>query len=568
MERRTLCAWRAFVLALAMLALGNLSVARGDSAPVVDSHSASIDQAIRDGLELERSQDWAEALTYYEDAVRLFSKSELKSVAGAKLRRRMGVARLHFDLGRRYNDSSFYTELRSLPHATAIALYDEVLQSVETNYVDSPNWNSLLRNGTTGLSIALRDREFRKINDVKPSYEVTRKVIDRIWKIQISRDFRTRDQVSEFVRWASHVVNQQTGVTPTTTILEYACGATSALDIYSTFLTGNELDEVYSQIEGNFVGLGVELKPDNDTLLIDNVISRGPADRAGIRKGDRIVEVDGQATSVISPERAADLLRGDENSYVQVGVLTGEDMRRLYIRRERVEVPSVEDVAIIDDKDEIGYLKISSFQKTTYEDVSNALWSLHKQGMRTLIVDVRGNPGGLLNESVEIADLFIKQGSIVQTRGRSARENSSFRAHETGTWRVPLVVLIDNDSASASEIFAGAIRDHGVGTIVGQRSYGKGSVQGIFPLRTVNAGIKLTTAKFFSPSGRTISGNGVEPEIVVNTITRRVTAKPQDTGAFVEVGEAEATDQILEEGKRAAVQRMMAALQIRAQSGR
>ena len=248
--------------------------------------------------------------------------------------------------------------------------------------------------------------------------------------------------------------------------------------------------------------------------------------------------------------------------------MTGKDLRRLYIRRERVEVPSVEDVAIIDDKDEIGYLKISSFQKTTYEDVSNALWNLHKQGMRTLIVDVRGNPGGLLNESVEIADLFIKQGSIVETRGRSVRENSSFTAHETGTWRVPLVVLIDNDSASASEIFAGAIRDHGVGTVVGERSYGKGSVQGIFPLRTVNAGVKLTTAKFFSPLGRTISGNGVEPEIVVSKITRRMTARPDETGAFVEVDDDGAPDRILEEGKRAAVRRMMAALKTRVQSDR
>ena len=287
MERRILCAWGAFALALALPALGNLSVARADVVPAVEPSSSSIEQAIRDGLELERNQDWAEALTHYEDAMRLFSKAELKSAEGAKLRRRMGVARLHFDLGRRYNDSSFYTELRGLSHATAIELYDEVLLSVETNYVDNPNWNSLLRNGTTGLSIALRDREFQKVNNVKPSYEVARKVIDRIWKTQIARDFRSRQQASDFVRWASRLVSQQTGVNPTTTVLEYACGATSALDIYSTFLTGNELDEVYSQIEGNFVGLGVELKPDDDTLLIDSVISKGPADRAGIRSGDR-----------------------------------------------------------------------------------------------------------------------------------------------------------------------------------------------------------------------------------------------------------------------------------------
>ncbi|MCA9213587.1 MAG: PDZ domain-containing protein [Planctomycetales bacterium] len=563
MERRTLFA----IFVIATAALGNFSIARGDSASFADE-IADIDQIISRGLELEKREDWAEALTHYEDAVRLISKPDLKSSAGNRLRRRLGVARLHFDLERRYNDSSFYQGLRTVSKNRALDLYDELLHSIESNYVDAPNWNALLRNGTTGLSIALRDQTFQKTNQTNLSYDESRRVIDLIWQTQIKRDYQTRRQALDFVRWASDVVAQQTGVPGTASVLEYTCGATSALDTYSTFLTGNELDEVYSQIEGNFVGLGIELKPDADSLLIDNVIAKGPADRAGIKKGDRIVEVDGQATSVVSAERAADMLRGEENTYVQVGVKTGDELRRLYIRRERVEVPSVEDVGIIDKDDEIGYLKISSFQKTTYEDVSNALWALHRQGMRTLIVDVRGNPGGLLDESVEVADLFIKRGVIVETRGRSARENSSYRAHETGTWRVPLVVLIDGDSASASEIFAGAIRDHGVGKVVGERSYGKGSVQGIFQLRTVNAGIKLTTAKFYSPSQRAISGNGVEPDVAVNLAQRHITARPTDDGGFVELDAQAETDMILEAGKKAAVQQMMAALQNREQAGR
>ena len=119
------------------------------------------------------------------------------------------------------------------------------------------------------------------------------------------------------------------------------------------------------------------------------------------------------------------------------------------------------------------------------------LWQLHRQGMRSLIVDVRGNPGGLLTAAVEVADKFLTDGTIVSTRGRSSREDFDYRAHRSGTWRVPLVVLIDRDTASASEIFAGAVRDNGRGTIVGERSYGKGSVQGIFPLTASRAGVRL-----------------------------------------------------------------------------
>ena len=146
--------------------------------------------------------------------------------------------------------------------------------------------------------------------------------------------------------------------------------------------------------------------------------------------------------------------------------------------------------------------------------------------MRSLVIDLRGNPGGLLTAAVEVADKFLEGGSIVSTRGRSPQEDFNYTAHQSGTWRVPLTVLIDYDSASASEIFAAAIRDHHRGTIVGVRSYGKGSVQGIFPLGFASAGVRLTTAKFYSPSLKAISNVGVEPDIVV-----REAAKPVGNGA-------------------------------------
>jgi carboxyl-terminal processing protease len=148
--------------------------------------------------------------------------------------------------------------------------------------------------------------------------------------------------------------------------------------------------------------------------------------------------------------------------------------------------------------------------------------------MRSLIIDLRGNPGGLLTAAVEVADKFVAAGTIVSTRGRSPREDFDYKAHDVGTWQSPLVVLIDGDSASASEIFAGAIRDHRRGTIVGETSYGKGSVQGIFPLNAHKAGLRLTTAKFYSPSGQPISERGVSPDVKVNVQTA---AKPVSDNA-------------------------------------
>ena len=244
------------------------------------------------------------------------------------------------------------------------------------------------------------------------------------------------------------------------------------------------------------------------------MIPRSPAEKAGIRDGDRITAVDGQATQPLSTDEAASLLTGDEGSLVRVTVVSpGQAPRELTVRREHVEVPSLEDVKIVDPATGVAYVRIPAFQKTTAADLEEALWDLHRQGMRSLIIDLRGNPGGLLTASVEVADKFIADGGIVSTRGRSEQENFSYRAHRPGTWRVPLVVLIDGDSASASEIFAGAIQDSGRGKIVGTRSYGKGSVQGIFPLGKSGAGARLTTARFFSPLGHPISNVGITPDI-------------------------------------------------------
>jgi carboxyl-terminal processing protease len=344
--------------------------------------------------------------------------------------------------------------------------------------------------------------------------------------IKFGRPFSTRDRLSKVSvnnRHDAYIVASSTakslrdslGLQAQATAYEFVCGAISALDPYSAFMSSNQFSETMSQIEGNFVGLGVELRTHEDHLEIVSVISGGSAGKGGLVKGDRIIGVDRQSVPEIGADRAADLMRGPEGSFVQITVDRGQGPQTVNLERRRVEIPSVDQVGIVDSQAGVGYIRLTNFQKTTARDFDAALWKLHREGMRSLIVDVRGNPGGLLSASVDVADRFINQGVIVSTRGRNPMEDFTHRANIANTWRLPLVVLVDENSASASEIFAAAIRDHRRGTIVGNQSYGKGSVQGIFPLNVSGGGVRLTTAKFYSPKGNAISEVGVKADVLV-----------------------------------------------------
>ncbi len=393
-----------------------------------------------------------------------------------------------------------------------------------------PDWAALVRRGTAGLEVALGEATFARqagLGAGRPEIDAFRQ---RLVQQMQSQAIGTRQQAIDAVTLAVSLARQQLRLQPTAVILEYACGATGSLDEYSAFLTADQLNDVYSQIEGNFVGLGIELKAQDGALLIVKVITGSPAERAGLRAQDRIVAVGSRTTTDLSTDQAADLLQGAEGTVVELTIQSPNSAaRKLAVRRQHVEVPSIDDVKIADRENGIGYLKLTCFQKTTSRDLDAALWRLNREGMRSLIMDLRGNPGGLLTSSVEVADKFVDEGVIVSTRGRSSLEDYNYTAHKAGTWakeHLPLVVLIDGDSASASEIFAGAIRDHRRGTIVGQRSYGKGSVQGIFPLTAAGAGVRLTTAKFYSPSGAAISKVGVSPDIEVRRVAKATDDAP------------------------------------------
>lgn len=513
---------RVTLLLAATLLVGPLAPAarvRGQDT-AVETAAPQVSEVLERGRRLENERRWSDALLFYEDAV--------KQHPGERdLEFRLDVARIHVDLARRYADSSYLLCVEKLGEPEALSLFSEVLLKVHTHYVQAVEWKKLVLHGALALDIALEDATFLERN-VPAARRAGIEAFRQEMRTQVNR-FRIADRRDAYnsVAYFGRLAQQRLEMRPATAVFEFTCGVLGALDEYSSFLTGSQLDEVFSQIEGNFVGLGVELKAQDRSLLIVNTIPGGPADEGGIRPGDRIVEVSGRSTQDVSTDEAADMLKGEEGSQVDVVVVSADGASRaLRLTRRRVDVPSVENARIVDEELGIGYMRLTSFQKTTSRDVDAALWNLHRQGMRSLILDVRGNPGGLLNASVEVADKFLTDGAIVSTRGRSSGEDYDYRAHTSGTWRLPLIVLIDGDSASASEIFAGAIRDHGRGVLVGQRSYGKGSVQGIFPLQKSLAGVRLTTAKFYSPSGQAISQRGVHPDIVVHQVARPADGRP------------------------------------------
>jgi len=479
-------------------------------------------QALEKGLEMEKERLWRDAVRHYEKESRTYPKN-------TTLYQRLIISRLHYDVNRRYQDESFLASIRELSTSQALDLYSEILANLNTHYVDNVDWKRLMIHGTAALEVALTEEKF--VNRMLANVPA-----ERIEKFRQSIHHKTRDRNTSTrfdlrgtVAYVAELARVELGLSGTATVLEFLGGTVSTLDPYTRLLSPSQLDEMFSNIEGNFVGLGIELKTDGDCLQILSIIPKGPAEEAGILAGERIVRVEKAHTDQVAPDVVADLLRGPESTYVSLTILNKRDQpREMSIQRRRVEVPCVENVRFVNVEERVGYLRLTNFQKTTTRDVERALWDLHKQGMKSLIIDVRGNPGGLLSAAVEVADRFLQSGRIVTTRGRNTRENFDYMAHRANTWSTPLAVLIDNNSASASEIFAGAIADSKRGAIIGETSYGKGSVQGIFRMDAAKFGLCLTTAKFYSPSGRAISRNGVIPTIKVQPTY--IAARPNESG--------------------------------------
>lgn len=282
------------------------------------------------------------------------------------------------------------------------------------------------------------------------------------------------------------------------------------LDENSDYYTKEEFDQLLEEITGDFVGIGVYIKEEDGQIVITETIKNGPAYRAGIKSGDIILAIDGQDIKGLSTREVVELIKGEANTKVKIKIQRGKEKPKEYtLNRENIKVKTVEHNKINKD---IGYIKLSQFSQYSHQEMKDALKELDKQNISSIILDLRGNPGGLLDEAVDISRLFIPEGPIVHVKYRGDNMVTYYSNLKKPKYK--LVVLVDKNSASASEIFAGAVQDRKAGTVIGTPTYGKGTVQQIISLPRGD-GMKLTIAQYLTPNKRNIDGKGITPDIIV-----------------------------------------------------
>ncbi|MDX2104266.1 MAG: S41 family peptidase [Alphaproteobacteria bacterium] len=290
-------------------------------------------------------------------------------------------------------------------------------------------------------------------------------------------------------------------------------GMLSSLDPHSGFLNPRNFRDMQVQTRGEFGGLGIEVTMENGLVKVVSPIDETPAARAGVRPGDFITHLNGEPVMGLTLNEAVERMRGPVNTDLKITIRReGRDPFELTLTRARIQVQSVRSEIL---NNEVGYVRISSFTEQTTAGLERALTRFKDAKVRGVVLDMRNNPGGLLDQAVSVSDAFLERGEIVSTRGRRTDEAQRWNAKVGDlTGGLPVVVLINGGSASASEIVAGALQDHRRAIVMGTKSFGKGSVQTIMPLGNAGA-MRLTTARYYTPSGRSIQQLGIDPDIVV-----------------------------------------------------
>jgi len=303
---------------------------------------------------------------------------------------------------------------------------------------------------------------------------------------------------------------------PTNVLIKGAVrGMVEELDPYSQYLDTEAAKLMKSETKGEFGGLGIRITVKDKFITVITPLPGTPAFKAGILPGDKIIKIDGNSAEGISLLDAVKKLRGKPGSKVKITVARDKKVFDLEITRDRIKIESVPKHRAKMFEHGIGYIKITEFNEKTPDDFRNAYADLEKQGLNGLILDLRNNPGGLLTSAVEVTKEFLNEGElIVYTKGRRPDSNFKFIASKNNHKKIPLVVLVNEGSASGSEIVAGAIKDHGRGILLGEKTFGKGSVQSLITLSD-GSQLRLTTAKYYTPSGVCIHEKGIEPDIVV-----------------------------------------------------
>lgn len=482
------------------------------AAPPEAGHT-KVEILLEEARGLEAEGRWSAALTRYEEAQR--SGGDLPEALEGASR-----CRLQMRVDLRCQSEGTRDFALGLTASRGVALYEELIERIVTSYVDETVLSDLVARGVDNCILAAHNPTFVRTYRAESAVERVKHWDERMAAIRsgLTGHHLTPAEAGVVLQRVLKTNLETLAVPDGALAIEMIHGAVDDLDGYSAFLNPQRLQALRTEIDGEFVGLGIRIALRDGALVVVEPIAGGPAARAGVRAGDRLLAVDGRSTEGLNLSEAARFLRGPDNSAVVIEVRHegAETSVVLTLRRERVVLKSVVDVRRVGAETQVGYLRVASFQKGTPAEVEEALKALEGQGVKGLIVDLRNNPGGVLDASVDVANAFIRHGVVVSTHGRAWGQNWTFRARAEGTHPdYPLVVLVDGMTASASEIVASALQDHRRAVLIGTRTYGKGSVQSLFKLGRGEVGLRLTTAKFYAPSGRCFDGVGLTPDVEV-----------------------------------------------------
>jgi carboxyl-terminal processing protease len=424
-------------------------------------------------------------------------------------------------LVRRHQDASYQDQVLALSLQESLEVYSEILSKLKTDYVDADRVDvaSLYRQGVEELRLALADDGFRQnhLPDAqRTAVQVFQEELVLLW---VNKPVRRLEDALAQVKEVAFAANQALGLRPTLVVSEFACGACNALDEYTYFLTPGQYRDLNACWRGEIVGIGIDVAVDNQRqLTIGQVLPDSPAQAEGLKVHDRVLKIGDKPAANLPVETAHELLKGKPDTTVELEVLGPGDARprKVTLKRQVLHIPSVAEKGFLDRALGIGYVQILGFQETTLQELDLAIVKLQAAGMKVLILDLRGNLGGLFDVARQVVGRFLSAGIVVSTQGAVSSEyNVTYYAQSMNPLTVPLVVLVDGLTASSAEMVAGALKENQRGKLVGKTTFGKGSIQKVRRLSTVPAGIRMTVAKFYSPRGLPYDGAGVAPHLDV-----------------------------------------------------
>ena len=417
---------------------------------------------------------------------------------------------------RRYTDPRTVRLLNQLTAQSAQSLFVEVAQLIDARHIHPTSYSQRIDDAFTHLMLALDSSAFQQVSRLQVDDRGMEQLQASLTEMKQRVAVRDLNDAVAVLNRVQQLFDQTVRVQPGTVGLEFVYAELDTLDQFSMLIPPEKAGGPNVGMKDSVVGIGVEVEMNDKGLKLLKVLPGGPASEAALKRGDILTGVDGHSVQNLELNQAVDYILGQPGTPLKLNLMRDGRRGDVTLVRRKIAIHNVAS-RMEDDKNKVGYLKLEQFGEPSVRELDEALMSLHKQGMESLILDLRGNPGGLLTAAISISDRFLPSGTIVSTKGRTAADNTKETAQYAQTWKVPLVVLIDRNSASASEILAAAIQENGRGVIVGERSYGKGTVQTLFPLQSAPAGLRLTTAKFYSPDGREMSGAGVTPDVKVSS---------------------------------------------------